>query len=545
MWSKEQTSFPTNLHLVSLPEEDTQPVALFSTASIPLFASICLRVSSFEKVLCILKVIFGFVSKCREHICVSKGVSSNQTTSLLHSHLVQISVKLSQKECLSSLLEYLSVASPRNPPSDSLLQLSPFLDSNGLIRVGGRLRNSNLPLTVKHPFLISSEHPLANLIVSYFHSQIKHQGRHITQGAIRDAGFFIQHGSSLVKKHIKSCTVCRRLRRSPEIQKMSDLPEDRLEESPPFTYCGLDVFGPFLVCESKATRRTNAERKVWGLVFTCLVSRAIHIEPLPAMDSSTFVNALRRFFAIRGVCKLLRSDQGSNFIGARNQGSPEFSLDGIRNEMEHFHCKWELNPPKASHFGGVWERKIGSIRRILDASLLELGLRKLSRDELYTFFQEAVAIINNTHLFEVSSSPDDPLPITPAMLLNLKDNSNHPPFETFDRSDISRYGSRRYRRVQFLSDHFWHQWRRFYIHNLQPRRKWSFEKRSISPEDVVLLKDKNLKRNHWPLARVVTVKTSADGLVRSATVIIPSKDGNSRTFARPICDMILIHETVD
>ena len=92
--------------------------------------------------------------------------------------------------------------------------------------------------------------------------------------------------------------------------------------------------------------------------------------------------------------------------------------------IDHHQCDWELNPPKASHFGGIWERKIGSIRRILDASLLELGSRKLSRDELYTLFQEAACIINNTPLYEISNCPNDPFPITPSMLLTLKDNPN-------------------------------------------------------------------------------------------------------------------------
>lgn len=217
---------------------------------------------------------------------------------------------------------------------------------------------------------------------------------------------------------------------------MSDLPKERLQESPPFTYCGMDVFGPIILTDGKTTRHATADRKSWGLLFTCLVSRALHIEPLPGLDTSTFKNALRRFFCIRGNCKFLLSDRGTNFIGARNQDALDSSFDELKSEIELNHCRWELNPPHASHSGGVWERQIGSVKRILNSSLLELGPRKLTRDELHTMFQEAASIINNTPLWEVSWDPNEPFPLTPAMLLSLKDNPNPAPLETFNQKDI-------------------------------------------------------------------------------------------------------------
>ena len=143
---------------------------------------------------------------------------------------------------------------------------------------------------------------------------------------------------------------------------MSDLPKERLLESPPFSYCGMDVFGPIIITDGKVTRRTPADKKTWGLLFTCLVSRAIHIEPLPGLDTSTFKNALRRFFCMRGNCRYLLSDRGTNFIGARNQDALNLSFDYLKNEIEQNHCCWELNPPHASHFGGVWEPQIESVK---------------------------------------------------------------------------------------------------------------------------------------------------------------------------------------
>ena len=327
----------------------------------------------------------------------------------------------------------------------NLLKFSPFLDDSNIIRVGGRLSNSSLPYEVKHPVLISDKHPLAKLTISHFHKLSKHQGRHLTSGLIRSNGYFIQHSSKIVRKHISSCVTCKKLRDPPLQQKMADLPSDRLHESPPFSYTGLDVFGPIIVTEGKTTRKFSSEIKVWGLLFTCLVSRAVHIEPLPGLDTVTFRNALRRFFSIRGVCRLLRSDRGPNSIRAYNEGECNISIEDIKNEVNsHNQCEWILNPPKASHFGGVWERKIGSFKRIFQASLSTMGPKKLNRDDLYTLFQEDSAIINNTPMWEVSSDPNEPFPLTPAMLLTLKDQGNPPPLDSFTEKDIQAYGALQY-----------------------------------------------------------------------------------------------------
>ena len=272
----------------------------------------------------------------------------------------------------------------------------------------------------------------------------------------------------------------------------------------------------------------------------------MHIEPLPHLDTSTFKNALRRFFSIRGVCRSIRSDQGTNFIGARNQDISDnvVSVPDLEEVMKFHRCEWLLNPPKASHFGGIWERKIGSVKRILDSCLVEINPRKLTCDEFHTCLQEAAAIINNTPMWEISNDPNEPYPLTPANLITLKDSPNPPPLESYSKADIIAYGPRRCRRVQFISDQFWHRWKHEYIHHLQPRKKWITEKRSVKVGDVVLLKDRTIKRNCWPMAIVSEVKVSSDGLVRSVCLRVSSRDGSPpKTLVRPINDIVLLLET--
>ena len=169
-----------------------------------------------------------------------------------------------------------------------------------------------------------------------------------------------------------------------------------------------------------------------------------------------------------------------------------------------------------------------------------MGPKKLNRDDLYTLFQEASAIINKTPMWEVSSDPKEPFPLTPAMLLTLKDQGNPPPLDSFTEKVIQAYGRRRYRRVQYLADQFWSRWRQEYLHSLQPRPKWTQIHRSLTPGDIVIMKDRNLKRNNWPMARVSDVKLSSDGLVRSVILSVPSRNGNPTILTRPISDIVFI-----
>jgi hypothetical protein len=423
--------------------------------------------------------------------------------------------------------------------SDDLLSLAPFLDQNSLMRVGGRLRHSNMGFQHKHPILLPPRHPATTSIVNYYHDVTYHQGRHILQGKLQQAGFHIHRSRATIGKILANCVTCKRLRGPLQEQLMSDLPPDRLEECPPFTNTGIDTFGPYLVHDGAHTRRTNANKKIWGLLFTCLVSRAIHIEPLASLDSATVRLALRRFLAIRGQCKIIRSDQGTNFIGAKNEMATEIDGEDLKKFARDSDIIWKLNTPGASHTGGVWERKIGSFKNVLRASLLQLGPRNLSRCELHTLFQECTAIVNNTPLYEVSSDPNDPIAITPAMLLTLKTQPNPAPLESFSEADLLCYGRARWRRIMHLSEQFWLRWRQNYITQLQARKKWMFPRRSPKVNDVVLIKE-NSPRNVWPLARVKKVDYSTDNLVRTITLQVPGKLGKERILRRCLQDTVLL-----
>ncbi|CAC5390540.1 unnamed protein product [Mytilus coruscus] len=181
--------------------------------------------------------------------------------------------------------------------------------------VGGRIRHAKTVELHLQPIIIPKKHHLAVLLTRHYHELTCHQGRHMTEGALRSGGFWVIGSKRLVSTIIRQCVTCKKLRGQFKVQKMSDLPEDRLTPGPPFTFVGIDTFGPYQIIHRK-TRGSSINQKGRAILFTYLVSRAIHIEVIEEMSSASFINAYRRFIAIRGSVKLLRSDRGTNFVGA-------------------------------------------------------------------------------------------------------------------------------------------------------------------------------------------------------------------------------------
>ncbi|XP_006817669.1 uncharacterized protein LOC102809487, partial [Saccoglossus kowalevskii] len=299
----------------------------------------------------------------------------HQVTSDILIQAENVILRTLQKEHFPEEYSILSSSNNRTlTKKSSLHQLSPFIDRDGLIRVGGRIGQANFDFGERHPILSPKDSHVSRLILEHVHQQIQHQGRQFTMGAVRSKGYWVPGLHNMVRNVINQCTVCKRLRAKPLTQIMADLPTDRLEATPPFTNVGIDVFGPWNVAVRK-TRSGVVGAKRWGVIFVCLYTTAIHIEVIESMDTSAFINALRRFIAIRGAVKRLRCDNGTNFVGAKNE------LETAMKELNHGHiqkflakqaCEWIFNPPHASHFGGIWERQIGTVRRILNAMYVQL-----------------------------------------------------------------------------------------------------------------------------------------------------------------------------
>lgn len=176
-----------------------------------------------------------------------------------------------------------------------------------------------MPQAEVNPIVIPGKHHIATLLTCtrYFHDLAQHQGIHIPARTIRNAGYWITGSKHLISSIIYICVKCRKLRGKFACQKMATPPPlpDHLEPGPPFTYNGLDTFCPWEVVTRK-TRGGAANAKSWAILFTCMVSRGVHIEVVEEMSLSPFINAFKRFVAIKSGVKQIRSERGTHFVGA-------------------------------------------------------------------------------------------------------------------------------------------------------------------------------------------------------------------------------------
>ena len=408
--------------------------------------------------------------------------------------------------------------------SSQLRGLSPYLDAKGTLCVGGRISRAQVGLHRKHPYIIPYNHPIAKLMARDVHN-VAHLGTEWCLSLLRSK-FWVTRARHVLKLVKNECVTCRRLYSSPCVQKMADLPEERLlPENPPFSYVGIDCMGPFSV------KLGRAEVKRYACVFTCFNCRAVHVEKLDSLDTSSFLSGFRRFIARRGLPIKVWSDNGTNFVGGQNEllkGIRELDRNRIQSHCARLNVEWVFNPPGASHMGGIWERVIRTIRRVLAALL---GNARLTDEILHTLLCEVESVINSRPITKVPSDPQDPEALTPNHLLLLREGPPPPP-GLFKSQDVF---NKRWRHVQYLADQFWRRWVKEYLPILQVRHKWLQPQGNLKCGDVVLVADENTPRGLWPLAVVTDVKTSRDGLVR--TVHVKTK---TTTLVRPISKVVFL-----
>lgn len=310
-----------------------------------------------------------------------KDGTKDELSDISYSATVNFIIRQIQSEVFSTEISCIKHRSSL-PKTSRIRNLNPFLDDDGLLRVGGRIHRASIEYKEKHPIIIPGNNHIAVLLIRHYHCEVKHQGRHFTAGALRDAGFWIVGERRLISSLLYKCVICRKLRGKQEQQLMSDLPEDRVSPNPPFSSVGIDTFGPWSVVTRK-TRGGQANSKRWALLFTCLSTRAIHIEVIEELSSSSFINALRRFIALRGSLKEIRSDRGTNFVGSvdhLDMNSINVEEGPVHNFLEEKQTVWIFNPPHSSHMGGIWERMIGITRRILNSMILEVKSKDLTHE---------------------------------------------------------------------------------------------------------------------------------------------------------------------
>ncbi len=413
----------------------------------------------------------------------------------------------------------------------NIYKLDPVL-MDGLLRVGGRLSRAAMPEETKRPVILPKEHHVSKLIMQHVHRQLGHAGRNHMLSTLRKR-YWIINGNSACRKVISECVVCRRFQGKIGEQKMADLPKERImPDLPPFSNTGVDYFGPIDV------KRGRSVVKRYGVLFTCMTSRAVHLEVAYSLDTNSCINCIRRFMCRRGQVLHLRSDNGTNFIGAeRELRSTLKSLDHdkIQRTFLSEGIKWTFNTPAGSHHGGVWERLIRLVKKVLYSTLQQ---QCLDDESFHTILCEAEAILNDRPITKLSDDPNDLEALTPNHILQLRSKPFLPP-GLFQKRDL--YIRRRWRQVQYLSDLFWKRWIREYLPLLQERQKWRKPRRNFTVGDIVVIMDPTAPRGSWSLGKITQTYPDKKGFVRS--VQLKTKTGLLDRPVSKIC--LLLEETMD
>jgi hypothetical protein len=437
-------------------------------------------------------------------------------------------IRMSQRECFSKEISRLKAGEDLDSRSH-LRPLDPILDPmEDVIRVGGRLRNAPELVGEVHPILLPFNHQVTKLILHDIHCSGAHCGPEQMIASVR-LKFWPIKCRQMAKGVIHRCWDCRRRSVKPVTPYMADLPQQRTQAfSRPFQFTGVDYFGPMLV------KRVRARVKVWGCIFTCLVTRAIHLELSSSLEADDFIMTLRCFIGRRGAPKEMFSDNGTNFRGAENElrdALSSLNQEKVQEFLLQQAVDWHFIPPNAPHFGGAWERLVRSVKAALKAVLKE---QFVTESVLRTTLIEVESIINSRPITYNSSDPNDYMALTPNHFL-LGGSMPNTSIVDIHPSDID--SRKRWRQVQVLTDHLWHRWLSEYLPSLSVRGKWTDKQRNLLVNDLVLIVDDHLPRGQWPLARVVEVQPSKDGQVRKLTV------RTSRgIYARPAHKVCLLEE---
>lgn len=391
---------------------------------------------------------------------------------------------------------------PRSP----LHRLSPFIDGQGILRIRGRIdAATNITEEIKRPIILPRNHRVTALIVAAAHEKYHHIHNETALNELRQL-YFIPKDRKLMLYIRSRCQNCRLSKAKPQCPEMAPLPSTRLASfTAPFSHVGVDFFGPVTI----AIGRKTAKR--WGMIFTCLTIRAIHLEVAHSLSKESCILCIRNFTARRGQPLTITSDNGTNFHGADNE--LQCALREVEIEHAPKNIKWKFNPPAAPHMGWSCERLVGIVKRVLNQIM---PTTRLPTEELFhTVLLEAESIINARPLTFVAIQLDDAETLTPNHFLIGSSNGHKPPGKFEEADMVSR---NMWRKSQYLANLFWERWIKEYLPTITRRTKWFGSVKNVAVGDVVIIVDGNLPRNTWPKGIVQSVKVGSDNVVRSAVV---------------------------
>lgn len=431
-------------------------------------------------------------------------------------------IKQAQAECFSEEIKALKKGKPL-PKASKLLSLNPFIDDEGVLRSSSRLEySSSLPWESKYPIILPRKHVVTSLIIQDMHVNCLHGGTNLVLSHL-STKYWILSAREAIRDSEKKCAFCQKKKATPAGQVMAPLPEVRTRLSlRAFNQASVDYAGPFYTKQGRGKSRL----KRYLCLFTCLSTRAVHLEMAFSLDTDSFLNAFYRFTSRRGLPSLMISDNGTNFVSADRELRElrdALDVDKIQDSTAVKGVKWQFNPPGAPHFNGVHEIMIKAAKKAMKSIL---GDADVNDEELMSAIVGAEGLINSRPLTYQSSNASDDQPLTPNHFLHGQIGGQFAP-ETVDTTAYNL--KKRWRRVQELVRHFWRRWLREWLPGLSPRGKWKQPHEDLKQGDIVLVVSPDTPRGKWPLGRVTKTFPGADGHVRAVDVQV-----GKTTLRRPV-----------
>ncbi len=291
------------------------------------------------------------------------------------------------------------------------------IDSDGLLHISGRVRDPSNPKQPKNLIPLSLNSPITRLMLSALHRTYQHAGIATLMSIVGET-YLIPGLRNKLKKLSRQCPICQRAYARPAHQQMGLLPESRTVPSSPFDSTGIDFAGPFTVWQGHT--RKPVLLKSYACLFVCFATRAVHLELCADLSTEEFLAALRRFCARWGTPSNVYSDNGSNFLGARNEirELQRMSFDSNQS-LSHFcseaSIQWHFIPPRTPHFGGLWESGVKSMKTLLRKMVTPHPLRF---HELSSILTEVEAVLNSRPLTLLhTTDASDDIVLTPGHFL--------------------------------------------------------------------------------------------------------------------------------
>ncbi len=504
--------------------------------------------SSYTKLLRVTALCMRFIVKCKGHFSLTFGRDSGV---LFHNTISHITIQeLTQVKRLWELAvqrhwyKDVILAIKETGTKHSLINdLGLQLDNFGLLRSYGRFENAALTQAAREPKLLPRKDHLTKLIIESVHKTSMHSGVSQTLSTLRQE-YWIPKGLSQVRSVLKKCHICRRVMGGPfKLPAMAPWPKEKMVQSPPFTYTGVDYFGPLYIKDSNSETTT----KVWVCLFTCVAIRAVHLELISDMSTDQFLSCFRRFVSRYGKPEMLISDNATQLKLAKS------TLDKAWNNVIHDPetqsyvasqgISWKFIVQFAPWTGGFYERMVGIVKSSLRKSMGKLCLNTC---QLSTLLMEVQAVVNSRPLTYSSDDVNSDIALTPAHFLGLNPRIGVPevlPDIDEDDPDYNLLPAssaesllRTWKKGQQHLQRFWKIWKDTYLLSLRERTQHHVAQGRIrahntpKPGDVVLIMDKDLPRGSWKIGRIQSLISSQDGENRAATILLPSR----KTLNRPI-----------